>query len=50
MIQSLSSTIIDQRKDESINAQSLRKTVAFRELNLIDEKTIEYQGKRIAIT
>ena len=50
MIQSLSSTIIDQRKDESINAQSLRKTVAFRELSLIDEKTIEYQGKRIAIT
>jgi len=50
MIQSLSSTIIDQRKQETVNAQSLRKTVAFRELNLIDETTIEFQGSRIKIT
>lgn len=50
MITSLSSQVIDQRKAESINAQSLRKTVAFRDLNLIDEKTIEYNGSRIAIT
>jgi hypothetical protein len=50
MIQSLSSTVIDQRKSESIAAQSLRKTVAFRDLNLVDEKTIEYNGTRISIT
>ena len=50
MITSLSSQIIDQRKAESINAQSLRKSVAFRDINLIDEKTIEYNGSRIAIT
>lgn len=50
MITSLSSQIIDQRKAESINAQSLRKSVAFRDINLIDEKTIEYNGTRIAIT
>lgn len=50
MIQSLSSTIVDQRKAESIAAQSLRKSVAFRELTLIDEKTVEYQGSRIGIT
>lgn len=50
MITSLSSQIIDQRKAESINAQSFRKTVAFRDLNLIDEKTIEYNGSRVAIT
>ena len=49
-ITTLSSPIIAQRKQETLNAQSIRKTVAFRDINLVDDKTIEYQGKRISIT
>jgi hypothetical protein len=49
-ITTLSSPIIAQRKQETLNAQSIRKTVAFRDINLVDDKTIEYQGKRIGIT
>lgn len=46
----LASPLIATKKAESISAQSLRRTVPFREMNLIDEKTIEYQGTRIGIT
>lgn len=49
-ITTLASPAIETKKTESINAQSLRKTVAFRDINLIDEKTIEYSGTRITIT
>lgn len=49
-IQTLSSTVLEQSKQESINAQSLRRTLPFRDITLIDEKTIEYRGTRIAIT
>ena len=49
-IQTLSSDIIANRKAETRNSQSLRKTVAIRDIQLINDTTIEYQGKRLAIT
>ena len=49
-ITALSNTLVDQKKAETLNAQSLRKVVSFREINLIDESTIEYKGSRINIT
>jgi hypothetical protein len=50
MVATLSNDAILMRKEESLNAQALRKTVPVREITLIDEKTIEYQGHRIGIT
>ena len=49
-IQTLSQTAIDGRKAETRNSQSLRKTVAIRDIQLINDTTIEYQGKRLEIT
>lgn len=49
-ITTLSNNLIEQRKVETLNAQSIRKTVPFRDINLIDDKTIEYKGTRIGIT
>jgi hypothetical protein len=49
-IQTLSSDIIANRKAETRNSQSLRKTVAIRDIQLINDTTIEYHGKRLAIT
>ena len=49
-IQTLSSDIIANRKAETRNSQSLRKTVAIRDIQLINDTTIEYQGKRLTIT
>ena len=49
-ISTLSSPIIQERKAASIEAQSLRKTVPFSDINLVDEKTIEFNGSRIGIT
>lgn len=49
-ITTLSSNLVEQKKAETINAQALRRQVPFRDINLIDEKTIEYNGARIGIT
>lgn len=49
-IQTLSDNLITQRKKETLESQALRKTVPFRDINIIDEKSIEYQGARIEIT
>ena len=49
-IATLSSTAIQNRKAETLNSQSIRKTVAVRDINLIDDSTIEFQGKRLEIT
>ncbi len=49
-ITTLSNKLVEQRKTETLNAQSIRKTVPFRDINLIDDKTIEYKGTRIGIT
>jgi len=50
MITTLSQPVTAQRKQESLEAQSLRRVVPFSQINLIDEKTIEYNGSRIGIT
>ena len=50
MITTLSNQLVEQKKAETLNAQALRRTVPFREVNLIDEKTIEFNGTRIGIT
>jgi len=49
-ITTLSDNLVAQRKKETLESQALRKTVPFRDINLIDEKSIEYQGARIEIT
>lgn len=49
-IQTLSSQLIDQRKTATLNAQNLRKTVHFRDINIIDAENIEYNGSQIGMT
>jgi hypothetical protein len=49
-IQTLSGEILTSRKAETLNSQSIRKTVAVRDIQLINDTTIEYQGKRLEIT
>jgi hypothetical protein len=49
-ITTLSSGLITQRKNETLNAQSLRKQLPFRDINLIDTETIEWKGSQIKIT
>lgn len=46
----LSNNAIQSRKLETLNAQALRRTVAAREIEVIDEKTIFYNGSQIKIT
>ena len=46
----LSNNAILTRKQETLNAQALRRTVAVREIEIIDESTISYNGKSIKIT
>lgn len=50
MVATLSNDAILKRKEETLNAQALRKVVPVRDIELIDEKTIQYQGARINIT
>jgi hypothetical protein len=50
VLTTLSGEVINSRKAETRNSQSLRKTVAVRDINLINDTTIEYQGKRLEIT
>ena len=50
MIQTLSSTVLQNRKAETLNSQSIRKTIAVRDIDLVDDTTIEYNGKRLEIT
>jgi len=49
-IQTLSSTQVQGRKAETLNSQSIRKTVAVRDIDLVNDKTIEFQGHRLEIT
>jgi len=49
-IQSLSSTVLDERRAQTLNAQALRKTVPVRDINIVDDKTIELNGKRLEMT
>lgn len=49
-IQTLSSSLIEKRKVETLEAQNLRKVVPFRDINLIDGESIEYNGQKINLT
>ena len=49
-IATLSNQLIEQRKVQTLEAQNLRKVVPFRDINLIDVESIEYQGSKINIT
>lgn len=49
-ITTLSNSVISQKQTATLEAQNLRKTVAFRDIDLIDTETIEYKGTRISIT
>lgn len=49
-IATLSNTLIQQRKVETLEAQNLRKVVPFRDINLIDGESIEYNGQKINLT
>lgn len=50
VLTTLSGAAIESRKAETLNSQAIRKTIAVRELNLINDTTIEIQGKRLEIT
>lgn len=50
MIQTLSTETLTSRRAETINAQPLRKTVPVSDINLVDDQTIELDGKRLNIT
>lgn len=50
MIATLSNDILTSRKAETLNAQPLRKTVPVRDVNIIDDKTVEFDGKRLEMT
>mgnify|MGYP000125955727 CR=1 FL=1 len=50
LVQTLSSTAIKNRKSETLNAQALRKTVAVRELQIVNDTTVEYTGHRLEMT
>lgn len=49
-IATLSNTLIEQRKVQTLEAQNLRKVVPFRDINLIDGESIEYNGQKINLT
>ena len=50
MVTTLSQNAIESRKLETLNAQALRRTVAAREIEIIDENTILYNGTQIKIS
>jgi hypothetical protein len=50
VLTTLSAAEVENRKAMTRNSQSLRKTIAVRDMNLIDDKTIEYGGRRLEIT
>ena len=49
-ITTLSSSVLEQKKKETIEAQSLRKSVPFRDIKIIDEKSIEFNGHKLKMT
>lgn len=50
ILTTLSDSAIASRKAETLNSQAIRKTIAIREIDLINDTTIEIQGKRLEIT
>lgn len=49
-VQTLSGSVIQSRKAETLNAQALRKTVAVRDLEIINDNTVSFQGHRLEMT
>lgn len=49
-ITTLSNQLVERKKVETLEAQNLRKVVHFRDINIIDAETIEFNGSRISIT
>lgn len=49
-ILTLSNQIIERKKVDTLEAQNLRKVVPFRDINIIDGESIEYNGSKINIT
>jgi hypothetical protein len=50
LITTLGAPLIEQKRSETINSQAIRKTVAFADINIVDDKTIEYKGSRLSVT
>jgi len=50
MVHTLTNSLIEKKKVETLEAQNLRKVVSFRDIKLIDEKSIEYKGQNIKLT
>lgn len=46
----LGSPLIAQKRQATINSQAIRKTVAFADINIVDDKTIEFKGSRLHVT
>lgn len=46
----LGSPLIAQKRQDTINSQAIRKTVAFADINIVDDKTIEFKGSRLRVT
>lgn len=49
-VQTLANNLIESRKAETLNAQPIRKTIAVRELDIVNDSTVEYNGHRLAMT
>ena len=49
-IQTLSTDVLKSRRAETLNAQAVRKTIPVRDIDIINDKTIRYQGKLIEMT
>lgn len=47
IITTLGAPLIAQKRKETLEAQAIRKTVNFSDINIIDEKSIEYKGTRM---
>lgn len=50
LITTLGAPLIEQKRSETLNSQSVRKTVAFADINIVDDKTIEYKGSRLSVS
>ena len=50
MTSTLTASTITKYKQQTLDSQSLRKELSFRDINLVDTETIEYKGSRIKLT
>jgi hypothetical protein len=50
LITTLGAPLIEQKRSETLNSQAIRRTVAFADINIVDDKTIEYKGSRLSVS